>query len=674
MHGPRNLRGRRGSWWFCSAVLVLAAAVAAASSPPPARELLLFEEPVVTSVAKRAQALSEAPAAVYVITAEAIRRSGMQTIPELLRMVPGLDVARINAHTWAVSARGFNGEFSNKLLVLIDGRSVYSPLFSGVFWDEQNLLLEDVERIEVIRGPGGTLWGANAVNGVINIVTKLAKETQGALVTAGGGTEERAIGGVRYGGSAAEGALHYRLYGKYSLWDDQVDSAGMDANDGWRTARGGGRLDWEVSPRDFVTVQGDVYHGHIDDTFDRAILTPPFQRTSRVTRAIGGGDILGRWRRTWESGAATSFQAYYDRVERNDLIDFSVDTVDAQLQQDFPWGERQSLVAGLGYRAVFDRVRNSFFAAGTPSHYQADLFDAFLQDDVTLVPGRLHLVIGSKIEHNDFSGFEYEPGVRLLWTARAQLTLWAAVSRAVQTPDRSTDDARFNFLAFPDPQGRVDLVSLFGNRSTDSEKLLAYEAGIRMRPAGNLFLDLAVFYHDYRDLRVGAPEAPFLEEDPPPAHVVMPLRALNLMRGESHGLEIASTWAVTPRWKLMASYSYLGVALDSRAAEHAGENLEDASPHNQVQLRSYLDLPANFEADAALYYVDAITVPGIVTSQRVPSHTRVDARLGWQPSPPLELSVVLRNALDPEHPEFTSFVRESTQVQRSVFGKLTYRW
>lgn len=653
-------------------VSLLVARSGAAQPPPAQRELLLFEDSVVTLAAKKPQSLWESPAAIYVITQEDIRRSGMQSIPELLRMVPGLDVAQITAHTWAVSARGFNGEFANKLLVLVDGRSVYTPLFSGVLWDEQDLLLEDVERIEVIRGPGGALWGANAVNGVINVVTKDAKDTQGALVTAGGGTEERALGGVRFGGALLGGAAHYRVYGKYSLFDDASRPGGAAANDGWHTVRGGFRLDWAASPADSVTMQGDLYHGEIHDTFERATLDPPSAVSSDERTRIAGGDWLGRWIHRWAGGERTSLQLYYDRTERGDLGDFVVDTGDVDLQHEFEWGSRQALVVGGGYRGVADRVTRSFFIAVDPDEHLNNVFNLFVRDDVTVVRDRLHLIVGTRIEHNDVSGFEYQPDVRLLWTASARHTLWAAVSRAVQTPDR-TSDLRFNVSAFPGRDGRPSLVALLGE-DTGPETLWAYQIGLRSRATEALLFDAAGFYQRYEDLRVFVPAAPFVEGAPPPLHVVIPMRAQNVMRGESRGFELSASWAATTWWKLSASYSWFDLALHSRAPGHAGEEQERASPHHQAQLRSYVDLPYHLEGDAAVYFVDFVRAAGIGRTEPIAGFTRADLRLGWIPSPGREVSIVLQNALDPRHPEFTSALRRSSQAQRALFGKLTWRW
>jgi iron complex outermembrane receptor protein len=622
----------------------------------------------VTSVSKKEERLSHAAAAVYVITQEDIRRSGLKSIPELLRMVPGLEVARIDANKWAISSRGFNGRFANKLLVLIDGRSVYTPLFSGVFWDVQDTLLQDVERIEVIRGPGAAVWGANAVNGVINIITKKARDTQGGLVVAGGGTEELALGGLRYGGAIGEN-IHYRIFGKYLNHDDFVDAAGKDAADEWRVLRGGFRLDLDLTPEDLLTVQGDLYGGDAGSRSTVVTLTAPFSSTFDQQVDLFGGNALARWTHLFSPGSDLALQIYYDRAERDDqLVAQKHDTLDIDFQHRFHLGQRQEVLWGAGYRLVTDHLENGPTVTFNPTGRTLDLLSAFVQDEVTLVEKRLRLTLGSKFEHNDFTGFEVQPSGRLLWTPGDRHAVWAAVSRAVRTPSRVEHDARIDFSSSPGT-----LVSIFGDRSFDSEDLLAFELGYRVRPLDRLSFDIATFYNRYENLFTLEQATPFAEGSPPPPHLVIPLHFANQMDGETYGVEVASNLQVTDWWRLSGSYSFLRMELHPHGPPSppgaSTEVAEGESPRNQAQLRSSLNLPHNLELDLFLYYVDNLPQFG------VPGYLRLDARLGWRPFKRLELSIGVQNALDDRHPEFGNEIfTNHTEVQHSIYGMLVWRF
>ncbi|EKD40159.1 MAG: hypothetical protein ACD_75C00157G0001, partial [uncultured bacterium] len=386
----------------------------------------------VTSAGKKKQRLSEAASAVFVITQEDLRRSGVTSIAEALRMVPGLQVARIDANKWAVGSRGFlglSGRFENKLLVLIDGRSIYTPLFSGVFWEMQDTMLEDIDRIEVIRGPGATLWGTNAVNGVINIITKNARETQGGLVAAGAGTEEKDFGRGRYGGKISEDA-YYRLYAKYADRDPAVFAGGEDAADGWNTLRSGFRLDREFVGHDAFTLQGDIFSTKVGETITTALAYPPFAETTDEKYTNRGGNLLGRWERKVSEASAMALQMYYDRTEYNsNHFGSFVDTVDIDFQDRFKWMAGQEIIWGLGYRNIFLNIDNSYASSISPGKDNYDIVSTFLQDDIALIPERLNLILGSKLEHNDFTGVEIQPNARLIWQADDRHSVWGAVSR-----------------------------------------------------------------------------------------------------------------------------------------------------------------------------------------------------------------------------------------------------
>jgi iron complex outermembrane receptor protein len=473
---PKSSRQRKMiSWTSC---LLLAALVvpAVAQTRPSDLAVASLEDLMnieVTSVSKKEEKLFQTAAAVYVITQDEIRRSGLTSIPELLRLVPGVTVARIDGTKWAISARGFNGRLANKLLVLIDGRSVYSPETSGVYWEVQDLLLEDIERIEVIRGPGGTLWGANAVNGVINIITKRAEDTQGVLVTAGGGSEERGFGSFRYGARMGEHA-DYRVYGKYFKRIGLVDALGRSANDGQQALRAGGRVDWTLTDRDELTLQGDIYGTRLRET--PTVVSPdnPFAPFANRPGEFTGGHVLGRWTRAFSKRSDLALQVYYDRFDR-DLFDLAdhINTFDVDLQHHVALGQQHDVVWGLGYRLVSHEAHGD---SATPIHFNparktAHLFSGFAQDEITLVKDRLRLMVGAKLEHNQFSGFEAQPSIRVSWTPSSKQAVWAAVSRAVRTPVRSEQDIKASIQTVPGPGGLPIIVTVFrepklGFRST----------------------------------------------------------------------------------------------------------------------------------------------------------------------------------------------------------------
>lgn len=661
------------AWLAC----VLGTKAFAAEEPPKASvsrpdltslSLEDLAEIKVTSVSKKEEKLSETTAAIHVITQEDIRRSGVTSIAEALRLVPGMQVARQNAHTWAISARGFNDTFANKLLVLIDGRSVYTPLFSGVFWDVQDTLLDDIDRIEVIRGPGSTLWGANAVNGVINIMTKSAKDTQGALVTVGGGTEDRGFVGVRYGMKLAD-TMFLRLYGKGFLKDHSERFGGGDANDEWRQARGGFRLDWEPSDVNRFTFQGDVYGGGFHETVTSTSLVAPFSTTTEEVGWMAGGNLLARWTRQFTEDSDLRVQTYYDHTVR-DLGFFaeSRNTFDVELQHRLRVGERHEVIWGLDYRILQDDAYKQSPDVSLSSRSESrQLFSFFLQDQIDLVPDKLKLTLGAKVEHNDYTGWSLQPNARLGWTPHSQHHLWAAVSRAVRTPSRGERSVRLNANAAPGPV----LFSLFGSSEMGDERVVSYELGHRWQPRPDLSFDTALFYNEYSNLSSTETGTPFAEATPTP-HVTVPLVLANLNRGETYGAEVSGRWQPVEWWRLSASYSHLTLQLHARpgstdTGQAAGEG---ASPRHQATFRSAWDLPRNVSFDATVRYVDNLR------SLQIPAYVTLDLRLAWHPNQNLEIAIVGQNLLDNLHPEFRPrFIRtERTEVERAVYGKVTYKF
>jgi iron complex outermembrane receptor protein len=640
---------------FQKAVAALGVALAAAAptygtqGPPPADQpselkSLSIEQLMdldVTSVSRRSEPVSGAAAAITVITSEDIRRSGANNLPDALRITAGLEVAQSNGNTWAISSRGFNTTTANKLLVLIDGRSIYTPLFSGVFWDVQDVMLEDIDRIEIIRGPGATLWGANAVNGVINILTRSSRDTQGTLVTAGGGTEEQGFASVRQGGKVGEGTT-YRAYGKYSYRDSLAFADGDSARDPLRRGQGGFRLDREDSGHGGFTFQGDAYHGLAGQTV-----------VVRDDTTLDGANLLGRWTHTYAANSGSDLQVYYDYTHRQipQWFEEHRHTLDIDYQHRQPIGPRQDLVWGAGYRVTHDQVGNSPGVAFLPDSVTESLFSAFAQDEIAL-PSHLRLTLGSKFEHNRWTGFEVQPSVRFAWVPDDRRTLWAAISRAVRTPTRYDEDIVFYTAGSP---------LLEGSSAFKSESLLAYELGYRVQPRTGLVVDLAAFYNVYDDLRSYEPAAP-------PA--VFPYHFANKLKGDTWGLEGRVSWQAAPWWRLHAEYAWFDkdLSFDPGSYDPTGGTAEGNDPRNRAVLRSQVDLPGRCEFDGTLRYVSRLPAPV------VPAYTELDLRLGWQASDRLELSLVGQNLLHASHPEFGPPTPLREEIQRGAYGKVTWRF
>lgn len=630
----------------------------------PLEDLMRIE---VTTAAKKAEPLFETASATYVITREDIERSGAPSIPEALRMAPGLEVARIGTATWAITARGFNGRLANKLLVMIDGRTVYTPQFAGVYWDVQDTFIEDVERIEVIRGPGASLWGANAVNGVINILTRKAGDTSGGLVVAGGGSEERTFGGVRYGESVGSRGS-WRAYAKYFDRAASTLETGGRALDAWHVAQGGFRTDWTLSAADSLTVEGDVYDGAGRDNGTEPILVPPYEKPYDPS-TVSGGNLLARWSRRIGDGSVTDLTVYADRTRRDteNGVKGALDTYDLDFQHQEPRHARHQLVWGFGYRYERDDNRSSFSTSFDPTSRAVSQASAFVQGETWLAPDGLRLTLGTKLENNAYTGLEFQPTVRLFRPVGRGQSLWGAVSRAVRTPSRAENDVRFNQRAFDAGGGLTGLVSLFGNQEARSEDLLSCEAGYRLQATERSSVDVATFFNRYSNLLSLTQGVPFLETEPAPAHLVIPVTASNDLDGRSYGVEISGAWRPIPRWKLNAWYSYFALHLRPGVASIYATGDD---PTSQFQIRSYFDLTDRLSLDGVVHWV------GRLTNQSVPAYTRIDLRVAWRPRPGLEASLVGQNLLEARHKEFgsTSVVTNATQVVRGVYGKLTWRF
>lgn len=615
----------------------------------------------VTSVTRQATSVGRTPAAVSVITSDMIRRSGARTIPDVLRLIPGVQVARIDANKWAISIRGFNRRFANKLLVQIDGRPVYSPLFGGTYWDIQDVVLEDIERIELVRGPGATVWGANAVNGVINITTKHTKDTTGLYAEGGFGTEERGFATLRYGEQVTDD-FSYRIYGKWFDRDEGFSDVG--AHDDWRNARGGFRTDWQATDRDQVTVQGDFYRGQSGDRSQVPSLVAPFSQLIDGDQETHGGNVLLRWSRKISDDRGWDVQTYYDRTDRFAKgINLNEDrkTFDIDFQYRFRVGDYHRLIWGARYRNTKDVIRNADLGIGfTRPERVDDLFSYFIQDEIQLFD-RLYLTLGSKFSHDDYTGFEFQPTAKLLWAASDQYSLWGSVSRAVRSPSRALDDLRAVAAPFPGiPPGAFPQVR--GNRASSAENLLAWEAGVRGQPNEYLSWDLAAFYNRYDDFVGQTIGAPVFDPSIPAA--VLPLTFNNEDTAKTYGFECMAGAKLSDRWRVYGAYSFLRILLDQ------GTAIEGRSPRNQIYLQSSFDLGKNWEYDVAWRYVDTLR------NQNIPSYNVMDMRLAWSPSRRFEFAVVGRNLLDKSHPEFEvdPFTGNlTTEVQREVYGLFTIR-
>ncbi len=623
----------------------------------------------VTSVSKEPEQVWKTPAAIFVLTQEDIRRSGATSIPELLRLVPGVEVARSNSNSWAVGIRGFGNVLSRSVLVLIDGRSVYTPLYEGVYWDVQNVMLEDVERIEVIRGPGGTIWGANAVNGVINIITKSARNTHGALVSTGGGNLDQATGAARFGGSVGS-RFDYRVYGMGFLRGGEYHS-NHDPFDEWRIGQMGFRTDWKAGPRDDLTVQGDIYSGDSGERKNITFFNPLSQANLDTHAFVSGGNLLARWSRDTGDGSDIQLQVYFDRTIRQDIqFGETRNTFDVDFIQHTHWLKGQSLIWGLGVRVSPENfIQSQPTVDFEPHHQTVKIFSGFIQDEIPIVRSKLSLVAGTKLENNSFSGFEYQPSIRLLWTPTPHQSFWAAASRAVRTPGRLDQDvAATGFVSAGPPL--PTLIELVGNPGFSAERLLGYEAGYRTLVGKRFYVDFATFYNIYRDLEdLGTPSIT-MPGTPAPQHILITIPLVNGIRGHTVGGEIAPDWKVTEWWHLKGSYSLLHMSLDREPGSGAAgtEVASDlgSSPHHEVVVQSLFNLPKRFEFDASYRYLSALP------AQTVHAYHTMDLRIGWHVGEKLEFSVVGQNLLQPFHAEFSSGSGMLVPIRRSAYAKVVW--
>ena len=631
----------------------------------------------VTSPSKKPERFSDVASAIYVITQDDIRRSGATTIPQVLRMVPGLGVLQIDESQWAISARGFTGVFGDKLLVLMDGRSVYTPLFGGVFWNEVDTFLQDIERIEVIRGPGATLYGANAVNGVINIITKKAKETQGVLTSAGAGTIERYFAETRYGGNA--GDTDYRVYAKYFNRDENRAEPPLKAHDTWQGARTGFRADTELDGKSGLTVQGDAYYGESGWDFLEPTLDGAREQHPEI-KYVNGANTIVRWNREFSKASDMAVQFYYDHIGRDDQVLVETrDTFDLDFQHRFELGETHNLMYGTDFRLYQDNIDGSFSVDVEPSSRTLGLYTGFIQDEITVVPSRLRFIAGTKLEHNELSGLEVLPNTRLVYTPNDSNTIWGAFSRGVRAPTRFNQDGRLVIQTFPEsisPGGAAvppTAVTLHGVDSYDAEYVYAYELGYRAQLDESLSFDLATFYNDYDNLESAEPAGdPFLNFYAGRPFIEVPFQVENRLQGATFGGETVLDWRPMKQWRLVGSYSYINI--DLRRSGGSQDEIymggEHQYPAHQFMIRSQLQLPHQTEIDAAWRYV------GAVGTFDIPSYMEIDVQLAWRPAPHWQLALVGQNLMHDDHLEFTSNLVDTqrTGIQRAAYGRVTYNF
>lgn len=656
--------------WIFSAVCCLAQAPQADPALQESLKGLSLEQLgniEVTSVSKSPVSVARTPAAVYVITRQDIVRSGATSLPEALRLAPGVEVAQIDGVKWAVGIRGFEGRLSRAVLVLIDGRNVYSPLFHGVYWEVQDTLMEDIDRIEVIRGPGGTIWGPDAVDGVINIITKDSRETRGALVSAGGGNVSQGFLDLRYGGGNDKD-FNYRVYAKGSTTGPEYHSDNNDFDDQRRT-QGGFRMDWEPTGRDTVTVQGDLYDGLAGESVKVTTVVPPSLTVVNKNADLSGGNVLARWKHVFGGGSDMQIQVYYDRVNRLQASQAEYrNTYDFDLVHHLTPGRRHDFTWGLGARvspADLPVIVPTYVF--TPGYRTDQLYSAFAQDEISLVRDRLSLTVGAKLFHSSFSGFNTEPSARLLWTPSEHESFWTAVTRAVRTPSDIEDTLQSTTLRSTSPLA-FDVTT--GDGFFTSETDVSYEAGYRQLIIPSFSIDLAAFYNNYNHLESLEPGTPYTTTVDGETYTVYPFVNRNGLLGTTTGFELAPGWKPTAWWRMQGSWSYLNMRLRTEPGSMDVTTVasdEGSSPRHQLGFQSFLDLPGHIEFSQILRYVS------ILGAQQTPGYETADARVAWHVSPHVEFALTGQNLLQPHHPEYGGDPGPLVGIKRGVIAAVTWK-
>lgn len=609
----------------------------------------------VTSASKQAESLSGAPAAIYVLTGEDIRRGGFTTLPDALRMVPGLYVAQTNAHLWQVSARGFSDINNDKMLVLVDGRSVYSQELGTVYWDTLDMPLENIERVEIIRGPGGALWGANAVNGVINIVTKSAQQTQGMMVSTSDSAEEGYTTTVRYGGQVGS-KLAYSAFGRASYWEPFGSPSGNTPPDIFALPQAGVRMDWAPSSKDAVTIEAGGYDGRQGSA--------QFMTVIPATYLVKGDNALVHWKHTISARTSIDTLAYCDWYARYGAPGEKRNSCDVEFQHTYQFTPSQSLISGGSFFTTGDDLTPDP-AGYSPERRRADVFSGFAQYEVKIIPDRVRILAGIKLEHNDYTGFEYQPQGRIVWTPNTVNAIWASFSRSVRVPSRNDSDLNL-FSPAGTINGEPAFLSIVGEPNLASEVVFAYELGYRVQPTRTLSFDLALYYNVYDNLIVFSPTVvQFL-----PHEVLLSSSFLNGPGSQTHGAELSSKWQPVRSWTISAGVT----------ETRGGAAAMNATPEHLFNVQSRVNLPHRIEFNSGLYHYSSLPVgrnaeTSNLPFQLVPTFNRVDVGLGWHLASQWTFSVWGRNLQSDNHVETRNTIlnNEAENVPRSVAFKLLWQ-
>lgn len=627
----------------------------------------------ISTASRREEKLSDSPASVFVLTGEDIRRSGATSIPEALRLVPGLAVSRSNSSIWAISARGFNDIFSNKLLVMVDGRTVYTPVFSGTYWDAQDYKLSDIDRIEVVKGPGGTLWGMNAVNGVINIITKSAKDTRGSELVAGIGTNDGPTASYRYGDALGTDS-DYRLYVKSRKFESSELANGDDADDQWSSVQGGFRVDGGSEGEVKYSVHGDIYSGVNSFSGEVPSREPPFSNPYSTKSDFSGGNVVGRFKVATGDSSELTIQTYFDRVNRASFENgFHGNTYDLDLQHNFKFGPN-ALTYGLAHRVVDDRFYGGELISDlAPESRIYRNNSAFVQGQLEVLEDELSIILGTKYEHSGLSGGAVSPSARALWKLGGDTVAWGAVSRAVRAASRIQHDVTIDITPF-DPQagGIPGIARLFKDSTTGPEVFVSYDFGLRFSASSDLSFDISGFSGDYRDLTLIKNGTPFLGEFRGGPAIINPLSRFNDATAQTAGAELTAEWRPDNRSRFIISYSYydIDVDVDDPISYTDFTETEGGYPSHQFIARAQFNLGERWELDPTFRYFDALRSPA------VDSYYNLDLRLGYKFSSQLDLSLIGQNLLEEDRQEFSGSPLgvPFSLVQRGVFGRLTWKF
>lgn len=636
-------------------------------APPPqdltelSLEDLMNVEVTVTSAARHAEPLSKTPAAIFVLTSEDIRRSGATSIPELLRLVPGVNVARLDSNRWAVTIRGFNDQFANKLLVLVDGRSVYTPLFSGTWWDTLDVPLEEIERVEVIRGPGAALWGANAVNGIINIITKDAAVTQGNQLAVTVGDMDRLLGYARHGGELDDG--HWRTWVRYSNRAGLEQQNGQEGQDEWELLHAGFRIDRAPNARDHWMISGDAYAGFVDGTLGVAAPPPQYAFNGANSTDVWGANVQSRWTRSYGARDELALQGFLEHTDRTlSIFAEGRSTLGFDLQRRSPLSERQDLTFGAAFRESFSVTEDSFNLSWRDNRRLDTMASVFAQDEIVLEPGRWKLTLGAKLEYDTYSGFAPQPDLRLLYTPDERQTWWASASRALRTPSQAEQDVTAVVRVVPGPPDQY--IEYQGNRNVEPETLDAFEIGYRVRPAESVALDATAYYNHYRDLIVYEPGTPFLSG----ANLIVPLVATNKPEADSYGAELAADWSPDENSRLSLAWTLQKVQVDPHGSQAPdAQDPEGLMPESQVRLRGEHDFGDKVSLDSTLYRIERLQTGSI------PGYWRLDASLEYHPDAHRSFAFGAQNLFHDDAPEFgPSTFNPSNRMEAGVYFRASW--